>query len=655
MRTARVALTSSLVAATIATAGLVLSPLAQAEYSPLAATTDVNVRQDPNSTAAVLAVLSAGDTVTQRGSEENGWLPITYDEKNAWVQAQYVSATTAVTSQSTVSTAVVNKDAYVRSSAAADGWIMGSLAKGTTVPVIGDPQGSWTPVNYYGRSGWISTSLLGTSTTDSSVKITSAVSQDYLWVRTGESTAYPSIGMLYPDDKATVTGDPYNGWVPISFNGQSAYVAANYARYSSDPSIITLSASTQNTSSTSTASASASTASASESSAAPSASASTASPSASESTATPSASATTAAPAATESTAAPSETESSATPSATETTSDPAPAATETSSAPQATESSSSSTDDSATTPAWTTDDVNLRSGPGADSPSVQVLAEQTQVALTGTTNGDWSEVVYNGSKYWINTRFVSTTQGTTNDTPATDTSSTPAATDNSDDSDTVGPSADALPATSGTKYTTADLNAYLTSDQPKPATAVIPSGTSVATTDTVENNRVEIVWNNTAYWVSVDYLSSSQPADNTATSSTTSSTTTSDSSSVASSGSSTDATQTAVNFAMSKVGLPYIWGGTGPSGYDCSGLVQAAYAQAGISLPRTTWDQVNAGTQISLSDVQVGDLVFFYDNSHVGIYIGNGQVVNALNENVGILVSSISYLGTPSAVVRVA
>ena len=637
MRTARVALTSSLVAATIATAGLVLSPLAQAEYSPLAATTDVNVRQGPSSTSAVLAVLSAGDTVTQRGSEENGWLPITYDQKDAWIQAQYVSATTAVTSQSTVSTAVLTKGAYVRSSATADGWIMGSLAKGTTVPVIGEAQGSWTPVNYYGRSGWVASSLLDASSASAAVKITSAVSQDYLWVRTGESTAYPSIGMLYPGDKASVTGDPYNGWVPITFQGQPAYVAANYSRYSTDPSIIALSASTKDSRS------------------APAASTSAPAPSATPSSQTPSAAPTasqtpSAAPTAPQTSPAPA-------PSATETEPAPAPSATETAPAPAPSAPETAPAAASApTTPAWTTDDVNLRTGPGTDTQSVQVLPEQTEVALTGTTNGDWSEVVYNGSKYWINTRFLSTTKGTTDDTPAPAPAPAPApvpAPAPAPAPDTVGPDPTALPATSGTKYTTADLNAYLTSDQPKPATTVIPYGTAVAVSDTVENNRVHIVWNNTAYWVSVDYLSNSQPTDNTASGSTTSSTT--DNSAVASPGSSTDAAQSAVDFAMSKVGLPYVWGGSGPNGYDCSGLVQAAYAQAGVTLPRTTWDQVNAGTRVSLADVQVGDLVFFYDNSHVGLYIGNGKVVNALNENVGILVSDISYLGTPSAVVRVA
>lgn len=104
----------------------------------------------------------------------------------------------------------------------------------------------------------------------------------------------------------------------------------------------------------------------------------------------------------------------------------------------------------------------------------------------------------------------------------------------------------------------------------------------------------------------------------------------------------------------MSKLGGPYVWGGTGPVGYDCSGLMQAAYAAAGVTLPRVTWDQVNAGKQVSVGDLQPGDLVFFYDNGHVGMYIGNGNIVNALNEDAGIVVTPISYMPI-SAAVRIA
>ncbi len=76
--------------------------------------------------------------------------------------------------------------------------------------------------------------------------------------------------------------------------------------------------------------------------------------------------------------------------------------------------------------------------------------------------------------------------------------------------------------------------------------------------------------------------------------------------------------------FARAQIGKPYVWGATGPSSYDCSGLTQAAWREAGVTLPRTTWDQVEVGTRVATSDLQPGDLVFFYDDiSHVGIYKG--------------------------------
>jgi cell wall-associated NlpC family hydrolase len=90
-------------------------------------------------------------------------------------------------------------------------------------------------------------------------------------------------------------------------------------------------------------------------------------------------------------------------------------------------------------------------------------------------------------------------------------------------------------------------------------------------------------------------------------------------------------AAQTAINAALSQLGKPYVWGGTGPNGYDCSGLTQWAYRQAGITLPRVAAAQAGYGTPVSRSQLQPGDLVFFYSPiSHVGIYLGNGQMVHA-------------------------
>jgi len=91
---------------------------------------------------------------------------------------------------------------------------------------------------------------------------------------------------------------------------------------------------------------------------------------------------------------------------------------------------------------------------------------------------------------------------------------------------------------------------------------------------------------------------------------------------------------RTALDFAYSKVGMPYVWGGTGPNGYDCSGLTQAAWAAAGVSLPRTTYDQVNAGQRVSWENKQAGDLLFFYPGGsgpdHVGMYAGDNVMVHA-------------------------
>ncbi|WP_434600505.1 NlpC/P60 family protein [Streptomyces sp. A5-4] len=86
-----------------------------------------------------------------------------------------------------------------------------------------------------------------------------------------------------------------------------------------------------------------------------------------------------------------------------------------------------------------------------------------------------------------------------------------------------------------------------------------------------------------------------------------------------------------AVSFARSALGAPYVWGATGPSSFDCSGLTQAAWRAAGVSLPRTTYTQINAGNRIQRSQLAPGDLVFFYSGiSHVGLYIGDGQMIHA-------------------------
>ncbi|MGE5286002.1 MAG: NlpC/P60 family protein [Micromonosporaceae bacterium] len=105
-------------------------------------------------------------------------------------------------------------------------------------------------------------------------------------------------------------------------------------------------------------------------------------------------------------------------------------------------------------------------------------------------------------------------------------------------------------------------------------------------------------------------------------------------------------AARVAVAFALAQIGKPYVWGGTGPNGYDCSGLVQAAWAAAGVSIPRTTYDQWASLPHVSSSDIQPGDLLLYDAEGHVSIYVGNGMIVDApqQGENVEEIPQSSSW-----------
>ena len=96
------------------------------------------------------------------------------------------------------------------------------------------------------------------------------------------------------------------------------------------------------------------------------------------------------------------------------------------------------------------------------------------------------------------------------------------------------------------------------------------------------------------------------------------------------------------VNTGLSKRGCPYVWGSTGPNSFDCSGFTQYVFRNAaGVSLPRTTYEQINVGTPVAYSDLQPGDLVFPH-TGHVGIYVGNGQMIHAPSTGDVIKVSSV-------------
>ena len=97
------------------------------------------------------------------------------------------------------------------------------------------------------------------------------------------------------------------------------------------------------------------------------------------------------------------------------------------------------------------------------------------------------------------------------------------------------------------------------------------------------------------------------------------------------------------VGIAMQYLGTPYVWGGASPGGFDCSGLVVYAYAQVGVSLPHSSYAQYNMGVPVSYSELQPGDLVFFYGLGHVGIYVGGGSFIHAPHTGDVVKISSMS------------
>jgi cell wall-associated NlpC family hydrolase len=126
------------------------------------------------------------------------------------------------------------------------------------------------------------------------------------------------------------------------------------------------------------------------------------------------------------------------------------------------------------------------------------------------------------------------------------------------------------------------------------------------------------------------------------------------------------DAAAVAIAYAESKIGIPYLWGGTGTAAqggrFDCSGLAQAAYAKAGIRLPRVANDQYNTtDVHPSWGDLKPGDLVFFGEKGnsrsihHVGIYIGDGKMIHAPRTGTKIRINNVHYMDDYFGATRVA
>ncbi|MEV0324206.1 C40 family peptidase [Streptomyces sp. NPDC050658] len=110
----------------------------------------------------------------------------------------------------------------------------------------------------------------------------------------------------------------------------------------------------------------------------------------------------------------------------------------------------------------------------------------------------------------------------------------------------------------------------------------------------------------------------------------------------------------TVVNFMKAQLGDAYVMGASGPNAWDCSSLVQAAFKQAGVDLPRVSQDQSTMGTEVGTSNLQVGDILYWGGKGsayHVGVYIGNGQYLDAANPSKGVVIQDLSGYPASGAV----
>ncbi|MDU1202164.1 MAG: SH3 domain-containing protein [Clostridiales bacterium] len=276
--------------------------------------------------------------------------------------------------------------------------------------------------------------------------------------------------------------------------------------------------------------------------------------------------------------------------------------------------SNSTSTSNSETTQTTkyvnTTAGLNVRTGPSTSYAKIATLSYGQSVNVLSTSNG-WSKINYNGSTGYVSSQYLQSTK--------------PSSSSSSETSQTV----KYVNTTSGLNMRTGPATSYA-------KITTIAYGQSVNVLST-SNGWSKINYSGSTGYVSSQYLQSKKPSS--------SSSSNSGSTSVSSSASSV------IAYAKTLLGKPYVWGAQGPNSFDCSGFTYYVFKnKAGIVLPRTSSAQSKYGTSVSWSNLKAGDLMFFDTNganngqvSHVGLYVGNGQMIHASSSQRKIVITSVN------------
>ncbi|HWQ40925.1 MAG TPA: NlpC/P60 family protein [Desulfosporosinus sp.] len=251
---------------------------------------------------------------------------------------------------------------------------------------------------------------------------------------------------------------------------------------------------------------------------------------------------------------------------------------------------------------------LNLRKSASTSAVTLTSLPNNAQVVIISKNAANWYNVTYKGQTGWVSGQYLSVKT-------IADTSETPVVTV---------PSEEAKTKTVGTVTASSGLNLRESAVSTSVILSSIPNNAQVTVISKNTNNWYNVEYNGQTGWVSGSYLTVKTVAATTPVTNV-----------------SRSVSSELVEHALSLQGVPYVFGGTSRSGFDCSGYTQYVFKESGISLPRTTAEQYKAGSSVNRDKLQAGDLVFFstYASgaSHVGIYIGGGSFVDASNAGVGI------------------
>ena len=282
------------------------------------------------------------------------------------------------------------------------------------------------------------------------------------------------------------------------------------------------------------------------------------------------------------------------------------------------------STAEAASSSGVATTTVNIRTGASTSATVVGRLVRGQKIKVTGAASGDWVKVRFRSGTAYMDGEYL--------------------------DRSGARPAAPKRLPTAGIRIATAELNIRSGAGSRDRVVGELAEGSAITLTGRYGSGYAEFRHQGSLRWVYAAYLAESVG---------TSSSPTPGGAPIASpvvqpapvSGSTKG--EIALAFGRAQLGEPYVYGATGPNRWDCSGLTQAAWRAAGVSIPRTTYTQVKIGQRVARSDLRLGDLVFFYGSrpSHVGLYAGNGMVLNAPRPGKTVSYSRISSMPYAGAV----